>query len=479
MKFPSSRFSMRDPAEGSEDMGPTEGVRFRAGKLKGDDAFTIQGVVFAADKWDLARARAWMHDHGFWATDRFSNADESIVFPIRDERDFAADSIKAFSGADVALFEDLHAIDGVEVFRTGTWNGDRYDAKDLDDMVAAFDAVGFQPPVKLGHDEKSGDRAYGWVERIYRVGDRLVADLKDIPQHLYELIRDRAYDHISSEIFFNLKRGGKTFRRALKAIALLGAETPAVAGLKPIREAVFAAGFAGQSARSYTEWRATMATLPTDLAGLKAERDRLKGKIAEMKAKPEAADEVAQLSERLVEAADKIAELSEAGSNADRVDPVEFRRLKEQLAEQTRISAEMLAREKRNTIAEKVKGVKVPALRDHVAALYELADLTGTKTVKFKLGNSEKAADTDPTRIIDDLVDRLNERVGSLFSTRTVGGDAARGDDDDDVDAGAKLTELANAMVRSGNAKTFSEAFAAVRRDPKNAGLVERYAAAG
>jgi hypothetical protein len=124
----------------------------------------------------------------------------------------------------------------VEIFRTGTWNGDEYTEKDLDDMVEAFDKAGYRPPVKLGHSDQVGEPAYGWVDAIRRVGDRLVADFMDLPQSIYEAIRDRRYDAVSSEIFFNLKRGGEKFRRALKAVALLGAEIPGVAHLKPLRD---------------------------------------------------------------------------------------------------------------------------------------------------------------------------------------------------------------------------------------------------
>jgi len=48
-----------------------------------------------------------------------------------------------------------HAIKGIEIFRVGTWNGDHYTTKDLDDMVDAFGRVGFQPPVILGHVKES------------------------------------------------------------------------------------------------------------------------------------------------------------------------------------------------------------------------------------------------------------------------------------------------------------------------------------
>ena len=54
-----------------------------------------------------------------------------------------------------------------------------------------------------------------------------------------DAIRKKSYTNISAEIYFNLKRGGNLYRRALKAVALLGAEVPAVAGLVPLHKMEF------------------------------------------------------------------------------------------------------------------------------------------------------------------------------------------------------------------------------------------------
>jgi hypothetical protein len=131
----------------------------------------------------------------------------------------------------------MNSIANIEIFRAGTWNGDKYTVEDLDDMVANFDLVGYNVPVKLGHSDDPGEPAYGWVAGIRRVGDRLLATLTDIPSQIFDAIANRRFDAVSAEIIWNLKRNGQTFRRALAAIALLGSELPAVAGLKPLRDA--------------------------------------------------------------------------------------------------------------------------------------------------------------------------------------------------------------------------------------------------
>ena len=125
---------------------------------------------------------------------------------------------------------------GAEIMRPGTWNGNKFTSKDLEDIASAAPEVGYVPPLKVGHDESIGARAWGWVRNIRLAGEKLVADLMDIPESLAAVIRERGYDQLSAEVYLNLDRDGKRFRRALKAVALLGAEVPAVSDLKPLRE---------------------------------------------------------------------------------------------------------------------------------------------------------------------------------------------------------------------------------------------------
>ena len=136
----------------------------------------------------------------------------------------------------------MNSIKNVEIFRAGRWHTEQYTEADLDDMVDAFGQVGYRPPLKIGHSgpDKPGAPAYGWVSALRRVGTKLVADFTDIHDSVIDAIRNRSYDTVSAEIYWGLNRAGKTFRRALKAVALLGADVPAVAGLKPLHKMEFA-----------------------------------------------------------------------------------------------------------------------------------------------------------------------------------------------------------------------------------------------
>ena len=135
--------------------------------------------------------------------------------------------------------EQTFNINGVEIFSEGVWNGDKYGAEDLNSMIENFEETGFQPPLKLGHNEaqpemKDGEPALGYVDKIYKEGSKLLADFKEIPKKVYEAMKRGNYKRVSSEIFWNYKNNGKVLDRVLKAVALLGAEVPAVTNLESI-----------------------------------------------------------------------------------------------------------------------------------------------------------------------------------------------------------------------------------------------------
>ena len=139
---------------------------------------------------------------------------------------------------------------GVEIFSSGTWNGDSYSESDLDAMVSAFHSLGVRPPVKLGHDEaqkwfgqRDGAPALGWVSNLRRFGTKLVGDLVDVPDALHEMITSKRYRTKSAEVYWNYKDGeGRIWPRVLRAVALLGADLPAVSNLQDLQMALMADG---------------------------------------------------------------------------------------------------------------------------------------------------------------------------------------------------------------------------------------------
>lgn len=124
-----------------------------------------------------------------------------------------------------------------EIFSAGTWNGDSYTESDLDDIVMNFDLLKneIKPPIKLGHKfakfGEPGKISLGWVKSLKRNGDKLIAQLSQVPGIVFHAIQNGLYKRISSEIYWDLKKDGRTHKRVLAAVALLGADIPAVTNL--------------------------------------------------------------------------------------------------------------------------------------------------------------------------------------------------------------------------------------------------------
>lgn len=141
--------------------------------------------------------------------------------------------------------KQLRQLTGIEVFASGVWNGDKWTDEQLEEMVKNFNELKgvLDPPFKLGHSDKqeiAGKPAIGWIHNLYKQGNKLIADIKDIPANVYDLIVNKAYRKVSSEIMPKFRHeSGKMYDNVFCGLALLGEELPAVSSLKSI-EALYA-----------------------------------------------------------------------------------------------------------------------------------------------------------------------------------------------------------------------------------------------
>ena len=371
--------------------------------------------------------------------------------------------------------EQLFDLKNVEIFRAGKWNGDKYTVDDLKEMVRNFDKVGFRPPVKLGHREASGEPAYGWVQSIRVVGDRLVADFMDLPKQIYNAIKNRRFDHVSAEIFWNLKRAGRTFRRALKAVALLGTETPAVSDLKPLRDSI--AGLSGAEFEGLHSYQLSMEDLMSE-----KDQEALK----ELEAK------LAEQAEALKALQEENKELKAKGTNDDDT-ALALKQMQERQEQMQKELAESREREKQARIDSEVEKVKVPAYQDFFAALFELCAQPEVKTVKFKTevdGDDGKKKtieeDTDPTKVVIALRDKINRHAELLTGEYSIVNEA---DFEKGLkprysfntsDAGQQVDDLVKAYCAKNKLdpeKDYGTALDIVLNDPENREVAQKYLA--
>ena len=202
------------------------GILIYGGPLKTDPRGSgkPQAYRFPKTKFTVAEAKAWLKDH-------------DITYTL-------------FEPAGPAAEHTYERLTNIEIMATGDWVDSagkitKYTNKDLDELADGTNEVleYVKPRVRLGHEVEqklanaSGVPALGWIERLKRKGDKVLADIKDIPKVLAELIQKRVYKRVSSSIIFNYTEqalGGKKFRRILDHIAFVGGALPGVTTLQDI-----------------------------------------------------------------------------------------------------------------------------------------------------------------------------------------------------------------------------------------------------
>lgn len=111
----------------------------------------------------------------------------------------------------------------------------------MDSIIRSFDLLGLSGhiPLKLGHegpdarDEPASQFALGWVTRVYREGKKLLADF-DVPEKVASWIKEGFLKFVSVELLRDVKADTREIPWVLDAVALLGADQPAVGILKSL-----------------------------------------------------------------------------------------------------------------------------------------------------------------------------------------------------------------------------------------------------
>jgi hypothetical protein len=162
------------------------------------------------------------------------------------------------------MIDERRTLTNVKIFSCGSHPGSGPGAKrewtepDLDSIVANFAAMSSsgQVPLKIGHSDDQplldNGPALGWVSSLKRAGDALVATFTDMPPELIAAIRAGRYKNLSVELMRDPEVDGKQYQGwVLDAVALLGAEAPAVRNLSDLQRLAasrrhVASGYAAQ-----------------------------------------------------------------------------------------------------------------------------------------------------------------------------------------------------------------------------------------
>lgn len=146
----------------------------------------------------------------------------------------------------------------VAIFAPGVHNGQTWTWQDCNEWVQSYDPKLHEAPSVIGHADqrRSGDPAYGWAESVFWQDGMVWARLRQVPAAFAEAVKNGTWKKRSVEIWMDFMGTGKKY---LRAIAWLGAQPPAVAGLP---DAVFTADPTSGSVQTLTlEWR----ELPDDI----------------------------------------------------------------------------------------------------------------------------------------------------------------------------------------------------------------------
>jgi len=129
---------------------------------------------------------------------------------------------------------------GIEIFRAGTHVSDEgetyvFTAQDLADIAASYKPELKEAPLTVGHPE-SDRPAYGWVESVSVDGDVLLMTTRQVEAQFAQMVADGRFKKRSACFYPpnspNNPTRGKWY---LRHVAFLGAQPPAVAGLKDIQ----------------------------------------------------------------------------------------------------------------------------------------------------------------------------------------------------------------------------------------------------
>jgi len=207
------------------------GVMIYGGPLKTDPSGSgkPQAYRFPKSKFTAAQAKAWLKEHNI----------KTILF----EPATGATNLSRTFSTDK------------DILSTGTWNSmqgkvtfTKEDLQEIADNISIL--VENDPEFKNGiplkinlfkntnpeNTRHGGQPSFGWIKELKVKGEKLFAKITNIPKLIKEMIENKQYREVSSEIGFNRLVGNERLRKFLKGVALLGVELPAVENLNEFEQ---------------------------------------------------------------------------------------------------------------------------------------------------------------------------------------------------------------------------------------------------
>ena len=125
----------------------------------------------------------------------------------------------------------------VHIFKAGTQTSAQgitreFTKKDLSEIASSYNPGVHEAPIRIGHEDNDKVPAWGWVKGVKVKGDKLFAEI-DFSPLAEEYIQNGLYKKVSASFYSpESKINPEPGKWSLRHVALLGAQPPAVKGLK-------------------------------------------------------------------------------------------------------------------------------------------------------------------------------------------------------------------------------------------------------
>lgn len=321
--------------------------------------------------------------------------------------------------------------DSIEIFRAGRHVDDAgvahsFSDADLDGMVSSYNPALREAPLTVGHP-RDNLPAYGWVKSVSRTADGTLAIAPhQVDPQFAEMLRAGRFKKRSASFYPpqapNNPVPGKWY---VRHVAFLGAQPPAVAGLKDI---AFSAGDA-EGAVFFSEPVAGAAGVPTDPP-----------------VTPQESDDMSKELEEKLAAAQKALDAANAATAAAQADAAAAKKKADEAAAQAASFAEKSrADRKAGFVSFAEAQVKAGKLlpKDRAMAVATLEALADAQPVEFSEGQGSDAITrkVSPAQWLQDLISAARPAVsfGEFAGGKPPeGAGAARGKSDAEIDQAAK-----------------------------------------
>lgn len=242
-----------------------------------------------------------------------------------------------------------------EVFKAGKYPQGNYTKKQIEEIAKNYNPQFCEAPITIDHNQ-SGP-AYGWVDAVKADNDKLKVSFKDVPEEFEKEVNAGKYKKVSVELYRNLEGKGAY----LKAVSFLGAATPQVKGLEPIKFIDAESDFYEFDSEDNNE---TEQFSQEDIDELKKQISELENQLTVYKESNKKLETIKSLKEKISALTDEVATFKEKAQGKEEIEK-----------ELNDIKSALKKKEYDEFIDKQIdKGILIPANRETIISVLQHLD---------------------------------------------------------------------------------------------------------